>query len=150
MSDFIRNKKIELNFKILEEYTAGVELFGFEVKSVKNKHGSLDGAHITVRGNEAYLIGAFIPPYQVNNTPKGYDPHRNRRLLLQKKEIEELAGYESKKGLTLAPISMYNSNNLIKLKLALVQGKKKYDKREDIKKRDTGRDVERSLKMRIK
>jgi len=150
MADFIRNKKITLNFKILEEYTAGVELFGFEVKSVKGKLGSLEGAHITIRGNEAYLIGSFIPPYQVNNTPKGYDPHRNRRLLLQKKEIKELAGYESKKGLTLAPISMYNSNNLIKLKLALVQGKKKYDKREDIKKRDTGRDVGRDLKVRMK
>ena len=150
MSDLIRNKKITLNFKILEEYTAGVELLGLEVKSLRNKQGSLEGSHITVRGNEAYLIGAFIPPYQPNNTEKGYDPERNRRLLLNKKEIRELGKLESQKGLTVAPISMYNSKNLIKLKLALVQGKKKYDKREDIKRKDTRRDVERDLKTRMR
>ena len=150
MPDYVRNKKIYLNFNVLEEYTAGVELVGFEVKSVKGNRGSLEGSHITIRGGEAYLIGGFIPPYQANNTPKGYDPHRNRRLLLKKNEIKELERFESQRGLTVVPISMYNKGNLIKLKFAVAQGKKKFDKREDIKRKDTGRDVERDLKIKMR
>jgi len=149
MSDFIKNKKISLNFKILEEYTAGIELLGFEVKSIKAKKGSLEGTHITVRGGEAYLIGSFIPPYQTNNTPKSYDPHRNRKLLLTKKELHDLKAFESHKGLTIVPMSMYNKSNLIKVRIAVAQGKKKFDKREDIKKKDMSRDIERQLKTKI-
>lgn len=150
MTVFVRNKKINRDFNVLEKYSAGIELFGFEVKSVRANKGSLDGSHITVRGNEAYLIGANIPPYQANNTPKGYDPQRNRRLLLKKREIAEILEHEKQKGLTIVPISMYSKLRRIKVEIAVVQGKKKFDKREDIKRRDTERDIERNFKTRIR
>lgn len=146
MAKLIINKKVHLNYEILEHFEAGMELFGFEVKALRNKLGSLEGSHITVRGEEVYLIGATIPPYQPANTPESYEPTRNRRLLLTKKEIGKLAGLENQRGLTIVPISVYNKNRKLKLEIAVARGKKKYDKREDIKKRDTKRDIERTLK----
>jgi len=146
MATLIENRKAHFNYEVLDKYNAGIELFGLEVKSLRGGQGSLEGSHVTVRGNEAYLIGAYIPPYQVNNTPKDYDPRRNRRLLLTKKEIAELSGKESKKGLTVVPLSVYNSNNLIKLEIAVVRGKKKFDKRETIKKQEGEREIRRTLK----
>lgn len=148
MANLIENKKARLNYEILETISAGIELFGLEVKSLRERHGSLEGAHITARGGEAYLIGATIPPFQPNNTPKEYEPDRNRKLLLTKKEIEKLSNTEHLKGLTVVPISMYNKGRKVKVDIAIVRGKKKFDKREDIKKRDTARDVIRELKDR--
>lgn len=142
----IKNKKTSFNYEILEKLSAGIELFGFEVKALRNKQGSLDGAHITIRGGEAYLIGAYIPPYQPKNTPESYDPYRNRRLLLNKQEIANLANTEAKKGLTIVPLSVYNEGRNLKLDIASVRGKKKFDKRETIKKRDTDREIRRTLK----
>jgi SsrA-binding protein len=118
---------------------------GAEVKSVRGGQMSLEGAFVIVRGGEAFLINANIPPYQIKNAPKDYDPLRNRKLLLTKKEIGELAGNE-KTNLTIVPISVYNKNRKIKVAIALVKGKKKFDKRETIKKRDTERDIRRTLK----
>ena len=89
---------------------------------------------MVVRGGEAFIIGMTIPPYQVVNTKKGYDPERARRLLLTKREIAELADADAKKGLTLVPLLMYNTHGLIKVKIAIVRGKGKADKREDLKK----------------
>lgn len=142
----ITNRKASFNYEILEKYTAGIELFGFEAKSLKNSQGSLEGAHVTIRGNEAYVVGMFIPPYQVNNTPKDYDPNRNRRLLLSKKEILDLAKIEGTKGLTIVPLSVYNKGTKVKIDIATAKGKKKFDKRETLKKRDTLRDVARDLR----
>jgi len=142
----IENKKVRLNFELLEEYEAGMELFGHEVKALRNKLGSLEGAHIVVRGNEAYLVGATIPPYQPSNTPKEYDAERPRRLLLNRKEIAELAGFESKKGLTIVPISVYSKGRNLKLSLAVARGKKQHDKRQTLKEKETKRDIERTLK----
>ena len=147
MPTLIQNKKVYFDYEILDEFDAGIELFGFEVKSLRNKRGSLEGTHITIRGNEAYLINAEIPPFQPANTPKDYNPRRNRKLLLTKKEIKELAGKESQKGLTLVPILLYTKGRNIKLSFGIARGKKKYDKRETIKKRDTERDVARELKQ---
>ncbi len=144
----ITNKKAGFNYEILEKYAAGIELFGFEVKSLQKGQGSLEGAHITVRGKEAFVIAMFIPPYQENNTPLDYDPYRNRKLLLNKEEIELLAKIEHTKGLTIVPISVYNKGKKIKLDIASVKGKKKFDKRETLKKRDSERDVQRDLKDR--
>ncbi|MFH0845943.1 MAG: SsrA-binding protein SmpB [Patescibacteria group bacterium] len=146
MATLILNKKFGLKYEIVEKYEAGIKLLGFEVKAIKNKKGSLEGAHITIRGGEAYLIGANIPPYQPNNTPKDYEPERNRILLLNKKEINELADIEKQKGLTIIPISMYNKNKKIKVEIAVVRGKKKYDHRETIKGKDMQRDSEREMK----
>jgi len=142
----VENKKFHLNYEILETYEAGLSLIGLEVKSLKKGQGSLDGSRVLIRGGEAFLVGATIPPYQASNTPADYDPTRPRRLLLSKKEIKELATKGEQKGLTIIPISVYNNGNKIKLKIALARGKKKYDKREDIKKHDLERDLGRTLK----
>ncbi|HYF10023.1 MAG TPA: SsrA-binding protein SmpB [Candidatus Paceibacterota bacterium] len=144
--DLLRHKKAHLNYEILEQFEAGIELEGGEVKSLRAHQGSLEGARAAVRGGEAYLIGATIPPYQPKNTAKDYDPERPRRLLLHKKELAELLGAESRKGLTIVPISMYNKGRKVKVAIAIVRGKKKFDKREDLKKRDTDRDIQRTLK----
>lgn len=142
----IENKKAYFNYEIPEKLESGIELLGHEVKSIKGKLGSLDGAYIIVRGGEAYLINAHIPAYQPGNTPESYDPYRNRRLLLTKKEISELATAEVTKGLTIVPISVYNKGRKLKLSLGIGRGKKKSDKRESIKKRDTERELGRTLK----
>ncbi len=142
----IQNKKIHFNYEILEKLEAGIELFGFEVKSLKAGQGSLEGAHVMVRGKEAYVVGINIPPYQVKNTPKDYEPDRSRKLLLSKKQIYDFEELEKQKGLTIVPISVYNKGSKLKLEIAVVRGKKKHDKRESIKKRDTEREIRRELK----
>ena len=142
----IQNKKAHFDYEILEKFTAGIELLGFEVKALRGKMGSLEGSYVTIRGGEAYLIGSSIPPFQPNNTPKDYDPRRNRRLLLTTKEIASLAGTENKKGLTIVPISVYNAGRKIKVEIGVARGKKKFDKRETIKKRETDREIRRTLK----
>lgn len=142
----LENRKATFNYEFLEKLDAGIELFGFEVKSLRGKQGSLEGAYVIVRGKEAFMAGAYIPAYQPKNAPKGYDERRNRKLLLTKKEIEVLAGAESKKGLTIVPLSVYNRGRKLKVLLAIARGKKKFDKRETIKRRETERDMRRELK----
>lgn len=142
----IQNKKAGLRFEILETYAAGMELTGAEVKSLRAKRGSLEGARVIVRGGEAYVVGMTIPPYQVKNTPESYDPEHVRRLLLSKKEIAELADAESKKGLTTVPLEVYNAGRYLKLKIAIAKGKGKADKREDLKRADAKIDMERAMR----
>lgn len=144
----IENKKVGLDYEILETFEAGVELLGLEVKSLRIHQGSLLGSHITVRGGEAFLISANIPPYQEKNTPTSYDPKRNRRILLTKTEISKLASLDSKKGLTIVPISLYNKGKKIKVEIAVVRGKKKHDKRETLKKREVDREIRREFSDR--
>ena len=146
MVHYAENRKVRFNYEILEKYETGIELLGTEVKSVRGGQMSLEGAFVIVRGGEAFLINVNIPPYQPKNTPKDYDPLRNKKLLLTKKEITKLAGSEKNKSLTIVPISVYNKNRKIKVEIALVKGKKKFDKRETIKKRDTDREIRRTLK----
>ncbi len=146
MRPLIENKKAGLEYEFVQVYEAGIELRGFEVKAVRAHMGSLTGARVWIRGGEAYLVGASVSPYQVGNTPKTYDPERTRRLLLSGKEIRELEGVESRKGLTLIPIMVYNRGHFLKLKFALARKKKKYDKRAALKERDERRGMERSLK----
>lgn len=148
MADLIQNRKVFFNYEILEKFDSGIELFGFEVKTLRAGQGSLEGSHVIVRGNEAFLTGAFIPAFQPKNAPADYEPKRNRRLLLNKKEIAKLTGIEAKGNLTIVPISVYNSGRYIKIKIAIGRGKKKFDKRETIKRRDTDRDVRREFKDR--
>ena len=148
MAHYAENRKARFNYEILEKYEAGIELLGVEVKSVRSGRMSLEGAFVVVRGGEAFLINSNIPPYQPNNTPKDYDPLRNKKLLLTKKEIATLAGSEKNKSLTIVPISVYNKGRKIKVEIALVKGKKKQDKRETIKKRETDREIRREYKER--
>ncbi len=144
----VANKKAHLKFAPLESFSAGVELLGTEVKALRARLGSLDGARVVVRGGEAFIVGMTIPPYQAANTPKSYDPERPRRLLLAKKEIAELAAAEGKKGLTIIPFELYTSGRFVKARIAIVRGKGKSDRREDLKRRDAKRDTERVLKNR--
>lgn len=146
MPDLARNKKAGFNYEILERYEAGIELLSYEVKAVRAGQASLDGSHVTVRGGEAYLIGASVSPLQPKNAPESFDDRRNRRLLLKRKEIAELAAKGEQKGLTIVPISMYNKGRTIKVALAIVRGKKQFDKRDSIKKRESDRDVFRDIK----
>ena len=146
MANLVYNKKALFDYEVLEKYEAGIELLGFEVKSIRDNRGSLEGAYVIMRGQEAYLVGATIPPYQQGNTPADYDPQRTRRLLLQKEEIRKLSSKGDMKSLTLIPISMYNKGRVIKVEVALSRGKKKFDKRESIKKRETGREIRREMK----
>jgi len=148
MTTYVNNKKAHFDYEILEKYEAGIELLGFEVKSLKGSQGSLEGAYVIIRGGEAYVMNMFVPPYQENNTPADYEPRRNRRLLLSKKEMNELANTEADRGLTIVPISIYNKSNLIKVTVAVVRGKKKFDKREVTKKRETDREIRRDFKDR--
>ncbi|MCR4275817.1 MAG: SsrA-binding protein SmpB [Candidatus Parcubacteria bacterium] len=144
----VEYKKAFLKYAPLEHFAAGLELLGTEVKALRNKLGSLDGARVVVRGGEAFIVGMTIPPYQMANTAKSYDPERARRLLLAKKEIATLLAAESKKGLTIIPLEVYTVGRLVKAHIAIVRGKGKFDKREDLKKRDAERETGRVLKNR--
>jgi len=150
MSNLIEHKKAHFDYEILETYEAGIQLFGTEVKSLRDRKGKLEGAHITVRGGEAFLLNAEIPPYQAANAPGDYDSKRNRRLLLTKKELAELAVAEDKQGLTIIPLSMYNKGRVVKLKIGVARGKKKGDKRETLKKREALRDIARAVKDHLR
>jgi SsrA-binding protein len=144
----VEYKKAFLKYAPLESFAAGLELMGQEVKALRSKQGSLDGSRVVVRGGEAFIVGMTIPPYQAANMPKSYEADRPRRLLLAKKEIAALAAAESKKGLTIIPLEVYTAGRFVKARVAIVRGKGKADRREDLKKRDAERDTERVLKTR--
>ena len=145
MARFSDNSKALFDYEVLERFTAGVELLGMEVKSVRAGKCSLRGSFVAVRASEAFLIGADIPAYQPKNAPKDYDSLRVRKLLLSKNELEELRIAEGTKGLTIIPLSVYNKGRFLKLDIAIARGKKKFDKRQAIKKRDVERDLKRTL-----
>lgn len=144
----VEYKKAFLKYAPVESFAAGLELNGQEVKSLRGKLGSMDGSRVVVRGGEAFIVGMTIPAYQSVNAPKGYDPERARRLLLTKKEIAALAAAESKKGLTIIPLEIYTTGRFVKARIAIVRGKGKEDRREDMKKRDALREAERVLNSR--
>jgi len=144
----IENTRAGFDYEILETLEAGLELLGFEVKSLRAKHGSLKGARVVARGGEAYLVGATIPAWQVANAPKSYDPERTRRLLLSQKEIAHISSAEGQQGLTIIPLSVYNRGRVLKLGLAIVRGKKKQDKRQSIRAREEKRSMQRTLKKK--
>ena len=144
----IENSRVGFDYHIVEEMEAGLELFGFEVKSLRAGRGSLKGSRVIARGGEAYLVGASIPPWQIANAPKSYDPERTRRLLLSKKEIARISSAEGEKGLTTVPIRVYNKSRKLKLAIAIARGKKKEDKRHTIRAREEKRRIERTLKTK--
>lgn len=148
MANLISHSRAHFDYEIMESFEAGIELLGNEVKSIRKHQGKIEGSHIIVRGGEVYIIGMHIPPYQPNNTPENYDPDRNRKLLVTKKEIIELEGADSKKGLTIVPIALYAKGAKIKVNIAIVRGKKNFDKRASIKKRETDREISREYKVR--
>jgi SsrA-binding protein len=147
MPSLAYNKRANFDYDIQETYEAGLVLLGYEVKSIKTGHVSLKGSYVTfrkVRGKnlpEAYLINAHIPLYKFAGDRPSYDPLRSRKLLLKKKEIAYLMGKKDEQGLTLIPIKIYTKRSFIKLEFGVGKGRKKYDKREVIKKRELDREV---------
>ncbi len=147
MKVFSQNKKAYFNYNILEKLEAGLSLNGQEVKSIKKGQVSLKGGYISFEKEEPYLININIPPYQRNNAPERYNSKRKRKLLLHKKEIDYLIGKSKEKGITLTPLKLYQKNGRIKLELGVSKGKKKTDKRESIKKKDSDREIDRMIKQ---
>lgn len=142
------NKKAYHEYTILETFECGIALTGTEVKSIRENGLSLKEAYASVKGAEAWLLNLHIKPYSHGNLANG-DPDRSRKLLMHKKEIRYLIGKTKETGLTLVPTKMYfTKQNRVKVEVALARGKKLHDKRADIAKRDSARDVERALKER--
>ncbi len=142
----IKNKKAFFDYEILEEFEAGIVLTGGEVKSIRSGLASLRGAYVTEMESKLYLTGTHIPPYQPANQPIDYNPTRPRPLLLRNKELKYLKGKLKERGLTLIPLGMYTKRGLVKLEIGLARGKKKFDKRQQIKRREDDRQIRRSLK----
>jgi len=152
------NKRANFDYDIQETYEAGLVLLGYEVKSIKTGHISLKGSYVTFKKvknknvPEAHLLNAHVPLYKFAGDRPNYDPIRSRKLLLKKKEIAYLMGKKDEQGLTLVPIKIYTKHSFIKLEFGIGKGRKKYDKREVIKKRELDREVrtltKRSLKIR--
>jgi len=170
MAEYSYNRKAGFEYEFLEKYEAGLVLSGQEAKSIRHGHISLQGAYVVIQGHQAFLLNATVSPYQVNNTPKDYEPTRSRKLLLHKDEIKSLIGATKQRGLTLVPIRVYNGQRVrgensfssrtnepiisggynklgkIKLEFALARGKKSFDKRESIGKRESDRRLRREMR----
>lgn len=144
------NKKANFDYKLIESFEAGLVLFGYEVKAVKDGHISLKGAYISFRQSELYLIGAHISKYRHAGNLPDYNPIRERKILLRNKEIKHLLGKKEENGLTLVPVKIYTKHSLIKMELALAEGKKKFDKRADLKKKDLDRQISTLMKQRLR
>lgn len=142
MTDLASNPRATFDYEILETLEAGLVLKGHEVKSIKTGGASLKGSYVKILNGIPVLVGATISPYQPANTPGDYDPQASRKLLLNKKQINTLLGLQ---GLTLIPLKLYALRGRIKLLIGIAKGKKKYDKREAIKKKDVARAKQRGI-----
>ena len=149
MQVLVENKRVRMEYAAVEYFQAGIQLIGSEVKMLRLKRGSLVGAHVRVVNNEAMLLNAQIPLYQFSRDDE-YDPKRTRRLLLHKKEILKLKQAQDTKGLALIPLKIVTEHNKIKLELAIARGKKQYERREELKKRDMQREVLKETKRRMR
>lgn len=143
MKIYSENKKAGFDYTVVEKFQAGMVLFGQEVKSIKTGHINLSGSYVSIKGNEPYLLGVKVPAYQPNNAGANYKEERERKLLLTRKEIDELIGKTKQKGFSLIPLKVYENSGRIKLEFGLARGKKKFDKKEKIKKRETDREIHR-------
>lgn len=146
MGTLTTNRRASFDYEILKTLEAGVALFGFEARAVRQGRIDLVGSYVIIRNGEAWLLNAKIHPLQPKNVPPGYDVTRSRKLLLKKKELQNLAGKVSGKRLTLVPLRVYTRGRYLKLEFALARGKKSYEKRELLKKKTMAREVERFLK----
>lgn len=145
MPNLAENRKARFEYEILETFQAGIALLGQEVKSIKSGHIQLAGSYVVFRGEELFLLGAIVPPYQPKNAPE-YNPERSRKLLLKRSELSYLFGKAKQKGLTLIPLKVYTLKGKIKLEFGVARGKKTRDRREQIKKREARREMDRFLK----
>jgi SsrA-binding protein len=146
MTVLVYNKRAHFDYQIGDTFEAGLVLTGQEVKSVKATHISLKESFVTVKGTELYLTNAHITPWKHAGEIKNYEPTRPRKLLLRKTEIRRLIGKVRTEGLTLVPIRVYTKKRLLKLEFGVGKGKKKFDKREDLTKKESDRKIKRALK----
>ncbi len=142
-----RNRKAKFEYELFDTYEAGIELRGTEIKSVRARQVSLSEAYVRTNGRQVWLVGAHIAPYDRAST-FNHDPERDRRLLLHKREIKALWDGVRLKGMTIIPTMLYLRKGFAKVEIALAKGKRQYDKRQAIKKRDMDRDVERIMDRR--
>ncbi len=146
MTIYAVNKRATFDYELLERLEGGLVLAGHEVKSIKTGHVSLKGAFLTVKDGELYLTNAHIPAYQAANVPESYDEYHSRKVLVRKKQLSGLIGKSKEKGLTLVPVKIYSKHRLVKLEFAVGKGKKQFDKRETIKKREADVSIRRALR----
>ena len=139
------NRKARHEYTILQTYEAGIALQGTEVKALRQGKANLVDSYATIKENEVWLVSAHISPYEQGNI-NNHEPTRTRKLLLNRSEIRKLIGKTKEKGLTLIPLRLYFKNGKVKVELALAKGKKVYDKREAIAKKDLQRNQERRIK----
>ena len=141
-----KNKKANFEYFVIEKYEAGIELKGTEVKSIRNGKVNLKDSYANVtKNNEVYILGMHISPYEYGNR-NNVDPLRERRLLLNKRQIRKIKEYLSKDGYTLIPLDLHFSKSYVKMNIAVCKGKKLYDKRESMKEKDAKRDIQRTMK----
>ncbi len=141
MPTLARNKRAKFDFDIKETLEAGLVLTGQEVKAAKTGHAKLLGSFVQIRNNEAWLKNLFIAPYTHGGDLSDYDPYQNRKLLLHRREIKKLKAKQDAGGLTIVPISLYTKAGNIKVEIGLGRGKKQFEKRASIKKRDLDRET---------
>ncbi|MFE4522469.1 SsrA-binding protein SmpB [Cytobacillus firmus] len=144
-----QNKKAYHDYAIEETYEAGIVLQGTEIKSIRAGKVNLKDSYARIQNNEIYLFGMHISPYEQGNR-YNHDPLRTRKLLLHRKEISKLIGESKEVGYSIVPLKMYLKNGYAKVLIGLARGKKKYDKREDLKKKEAKREVERAFRERQK
>jgi SsrA-binding protein len=149
MPTYANNRKAFHTYSIQDTFEAGLSLAGHEVKSVRGGQVSLEGAYVSIRAGQAYLKNAYIGKYKQASNLDGYDENRERKLLLHKAEILKLVSRLNDKGTTLVPLEIYTNKRRLKLKFALATGKKQYDKRASIKKKETNRDLQRAVRSKI-
>ncbi len=140
------NRQARFLYEILDTYEAGIELKGTEVKSIREGQVNLRDGYVLIRNGEAWLINAHISPYGTASEYFNHDPRRTRKLLMHKQEIRKLIGKVEQQGLTLVPLKMYLKRGWVKIEVALGKGKKLHDKREDERRREDKRDMERAMK----
>ncbi len=145
-----QNKKARFDYDILEHFEAGLQLEGWEVKSLRDGKVQLVDSYVLLKNNEAWLIGCLITPLITASTHIHPDPTRTRKMLLNRKEIDKLTGSVQQKGYTVVPLSLYWKHNRVKADLALVVGKKQHDKRETLKTRDWQREKQRVMKTKLR
>jgi len=143
------NKKARFDYFIEETFEAGIELFGTEVKSLRGGSGSIKESFVKIEKGEVFIIGMHISPYEKGNM-FNKDPLRQRKLLLHKYEINKLTGKIAEKGLTIVPLQVYFKGSLVKVQIGLAKGKKLYDKRQDIAKKDQKREAEKDFKIKFR
>lgn len=145
----VLNKNAKREYEILKKYEAGIVLSGAEVKSLRQKKASLKGSFVKLIGNEAYLVNAQINPYSHATNPD-YDPKRTRKLLLHRKQLDELIGQTSSSNRTVVPIAIYTKGKKIKVEIGLARGKKEYEKRAKLREKAIKRDLEREVKEKVR